>query len=46
MAKLKDKEIILKATIEKPLDTYKGAPIRLSSDFSRKTIFAEGIDVK
>ena len=34
MAKVKDKERILKATREKQLIIYKGAPIRLSADFS------------
>ena len=34
MVKLKDKERILKATREKQVVTYKGTPIRLSSDFS------------
>ena len=33
MAKLKNKEGTLKALREKQLVTYKGAPIRLSSDF-------------
>ena len=40
MAKLKDKERILKAAREKQLVTYKGAPIRLSSDFSTKIFHA------
>ena len=34
MAKLKDKERLLKATREKQLVIYNGAPIRLSADFS------------
>ena len=34
MTRLKDKERILKATREKQVVTYKGAPIRLSSDYS------------
>ena len=38
MPKAKDKEIILKAAREKPLVTYKGAPIRLSADFSKETL--------
>ena len=38
MAKLKDRERILKATREKQEVTYKGAPIRLSSDFSTETL--------
>ena len=40
MAKVKDKERILKAAKEKQLVTYKGAPIRLSADFSRDTLNA------
>ena len=32
MTRLKDKERILKATKEKQVVTYKGAPIRLASD--------------
>ena len=38
MARLKDKERILQAAREKQEVTYKGAPIRLSSDFSTETI--------
>ena len=34
MAYFKDKDRILKAAREKQLVTYKGAPIKLSSDFS------------
>ena len=34
MAKLQDKERILKAAREKQEVTYKGAPIRLAADFS------------
>ena len=37
MAKIKDKERILKAAREKKV-TYKGKPIRLSSDFSTETL--------
>ena len=33
MIRLKDKERILKATREKQVVTYKGAPVRLPSDF-------------
>ena len=33
MPKVKDKERILKATRERQLVTYKGAPIRMSADF-------------
>ena len=40
MQKVKDKEIILKAEGEKQLVTYKGTPIRLSADFSTKTLQA------
>ena len=37
MPKVKDKERILKATREKKLVIYKGAPVTLSADFSTKT---------
>ena len=40
MAKLKDKDRILKAAREKQVVTYKGAPIKLSSDFSTETFQA------
>ena len=40
MAKLKDKKRILKVTRERQLVTYKGAPIRLSSDFSTESFQA------
>ena len=40
MSKIKDKERILKAEIEKQLVTYKGAPIRLSADFSTEILQA------
>ena len=46
MTKLKDKERILKATREKQVVTYKGAPIRLSSDTSIETFQAEGSGMK
>ena len=36
MAKLKGKEIILKAAREKREVTYKGAPIRLTTEFSMR----------
>ena len=39
--KLKDKERILKAVREKQLVNYKGAPIRLSADFSAETLQAK-----
>ena len=35
LAKIKDKERILKATRGKQIVTYKGVPIRLSADFSK-----------
>ena len=37
MAKLQDKERILKAAREEKEVTYKGAPIRLATDFSMET---------
>ena len=40
LAKLKDKERILKAAREKDTVTYKGVPIRLSADFSKETLQA------
>ena len=40
MPRAKDKERILKAAREKQLITYKGAPIRLSADFSTETMQA------
>ena len=46
MAKHKDKERILKAAREKQLVTYKGAPIRLSADFSKENLQARGTDTK
>ena len=36
LSKIKDKERILKAAREKEWVTYKGVPIRLSADFSKK----------
>ena len=36
--KLKDKERIFKAAREKQLVTYRGEPIRLSTDFSKETL--------
>ena len=39
MAKIKDKERVLKAAREKKV-TYKGKPIRLSSDFLKETLQA------
>ena len=40
MAKFQDRERILKATREKQEVTYKGAPIRLATDFSMETLQA------
>ena len=40
LAKIKDKERILKAAREKKIVTYKGVPIRLSADFSKETLQA------
>ena len=38
LAKIKDKERILKAAREKDTVTCKGVPIRLSADFSKETL--------
>ena len=38
LPKIKDKERILKAEREKQIVTYKGVPIRVSSDFSKETL--------
>ena len=40
LAKIKDKERILKAAREQETVTYKGLPIRLSDDFSKETLQA------
>ena len=40
MAKFQDKERILEAAREKQEVTYKGAPIRLATDFSMETLQA------
>ena len=40
LAKIQDKEKILKAAREKERVTYKGVPIRLSTDFSKETLQA------
>ena len=40
LSKIKDRERILKATIEKETVTYKGVPIGLSADFSKETLQA------
>ena len=41
MAKFQDKERILKAAREKQEVTYKGAPIRLATDFSMEMLHAK-----
>ena len=38
LVKIKEKERILKAARGKETVTYKGVPIRLSADFSKKTL--------
>ena len=40
VAKIKDKERILKAAREKETVTYKGVPVRLSADFLKETLQA------
>ena len=40
LAKIKDKERILKAVREEETVTYEGVPIRLSADFSKETLQA------
>ena len=40
MAKIKDKEKLLKAAREKRQIIYKGSPIRLTADFSAETLQA------
>ena len=40
LAKIKDKERILKAARKRETVTYKGVPIRLSADFSKETLQA------
>ena len=40
LAKIKEKERILKAAREKDTVTYKGVPMRLSADFSKETLQA------
>ena len=40
LAKIKEKEKILKAAREKETITYKGVPIRPSADFSKETLQA------
>ena len=46
IAKLKDKERILTATRTKQAVIYKGAPTRLSPDFSAEMFQARGIAMK
>ena len=43
MPKVKEKERTLKAAREKLFVTYKGAPIRLSTDFPQKRFMSERI---
>ena len=43
LAKIKNKERILKAAREKDTVTYKGVPIRLSADFSRDLTGKKGL---
>ena len=38
LPKIKDKDRILKASREKETISYKGVPIRLSTDFSKETL--------
>ena len=38
MPKIKDKERILKAAVEKKLFTYRRVPITLSADFAKETL--------
>ena len=40
MAKIKDKDRVLKSARERKKVTYKGKPIRLSPDFSTETLQA------
>ena len=40
LTKIKDKEKLLKATMEKRQITYKGTPRRLTADFSAETLQA------
>ena len=40
LAKIKDKEKLLKAAREKPQITYKGTPIKLTANFSAETLQA------
>ena len=46
LSKIKDKDRILRAAREKKTVTYKGKPIRLSSDFLAQTLQVERNGVK
>ena len=46
MPKLKDKERLLKEAREKEAVTYKGVPMRLSTDFSKENLQARGTGKK
>ena len=46
LAKIKEKERILKAAREKETLTYKGVPMKLSADFSKETNRQEGVGKK
>ena len=46
LPKVKDKERMLKAAREKKTVTYKGVPIRLSADFSKKPCRQQGAENK
>ena len=46
LPKIKEKETILKVAREKETVTYKGVPIRLSADFSKKSYRQEGAGKK
>ena len=43
LPKIKDKEKILKEAREKERVTYKGVPIRISANFSKRTLQARSI---
>ena len=43
LAKIKEKERILKASREKETVTYKGGPLRPSADFSKETIYTRRV---
>ena len=46
MAKVKDKERIIKAARERKLVTYKSTLMRMSADFSKETLQTEGTGKK